>query len=84
MSPNPQFPADLVVFTEEILSEKLHFLCSRRLQMQDAFLLECCLSGYVNSVVKSGVEVIDVENPGTLIKYCSISGNIKQRVLRET
>ena len=28
MSPNPRFPADLVTFTEEILKEKLHFLCS--------------------------------------------------------
>ena len=28
MWPNPQFPADLVLFTEEILNEKLHFLCS--------------------------------------------------------
>ena len=30
MWPNPQFPADLVTFTEEILNEKLHFLCSVR------------------------------------------------------
>ena len=28
MWPNPQFPADLVTFTEEILNEKLHLLCS--------------------------------------------------------
>ena len=28
MWPNPQFPADLVTFTEEILDRKLHFLCS--------------------------------------------------------
>ena len=28
MWPNPQFPADLVTFTVEILNEKLHFLCS--------------------------------------------------------
>ena len=28
MWPNPQFPVDLVAFTEEILNEKLHFLCS--------------------------------------------------------
>ena len=27
MSPNPQFPADLVTLAEEILNEKLHFLC---------------------------------------------------------
>ena len=28
MWPNPQFPSDLVTFTEEILNGKLHFLCS--------------------------------------------------------
>ena len=28
MWPNLQFPADLVRFTEEIVNEKLHFLCS--------------------------------------------------------
>ena len=28
MWPNPQFPADLVTFTKEILKWKLHFLCS--------------------------------------------------------
>ena len=28
MWPNPQFPANMVTFTEEILNEKLHFLCS--------------------------------------------------------
>ena len=28
MWPDPQFPADLVTFTEEILNAKLHFLCS--------------------------------------------------------
>ena len=28
MWPNPQFPADLVIITEEIFNEKLHFLCS--------------------------------------------------------
>ena len=28
MWPNPQFPADLVTFTEEMYNIKLHFLCS--------------------------------------------------------
>ena len=28
MWPNPKETADLVTFTEEILTEKLHFLCS--------------------------------------------------------
>ena len=30
MWPNPQFPADLFIFTEEILNGKLHFLCGVR------------------------------------------------------
>ena len=30
MWPNPQFPSDLVTFTEEILNGKLHFLRSDR------------------------------------------------------
>ena len=30
MWPNPQFPADLVTFTEEILNGKLPFICSVR------------------------------------------------------
>ena len=30
MRPNPQFPADLVTFTEEILNGKLHFFCEVR------------------------------------------------------
>ena len=28
MRPNPQFPVDLVAFTEEVLNGELHFLCS--------------------------------------------------------
>ena len=28
MWPNPQFPADLATFTEEILNQKVHFLYS--------------------------------------------------------
>ena len=28
MWPNPQFPVDLVTFTEEILNGKLYFVCS--------------------------------------------------------
>ena len=27
---SPQFPADLVTITQEILNEKLHFLCSEK------------------------------------------------------
>ena len=32
MRPNPQFPADLVTFTGEILNGKLHILCSEASQ----------------------------------------------------
>ena len=32
MWPNPQFPADLVKFTENILNGKLQFLCSFSVQ----------------------------------------------------
>ena len=30
---NPQFPADLVTFVEEILNRKLHFLCAVKLKL---------------------------------------------------
>ena len=29
MWPNPQFPPDLITFTEQIFNPKLHFLCSQ-------------------------------------------------------
>ena len=35
MGPNPQETADLVLFTEEILNGKLHFLCSAMLSSLD-------------------------------------------------
>ena len=42
---NPQFPADLVTFTEEILSGKLYFLCSVFEEGPDEdpglFMIEC-------------------------------------------
>ena len=37
MWPNPQIPADLVAFTEEILNEKLDFLCSAIYLVNDMF-----------------------------------------------
>ena len=40
MWPNPQFPADLVKFTEEILNRKFHFLCSGIAKL----LLRVCLA----------------------------------------
>ena len=39
MRPNPQIPPDLVTFTEEILNEKLHFLCSVELTTKGKYLV---------------------------------------------
>ena len=36
-----QFPADLVTFTEEILNEKIHFLCSVN-KMLKTYLCNIC------------------------------------------
>ena len=49
MSQNPQFPTDLVTFTEEILHGKIHFLCSEfkndfllmKRRRKQGFLLNC-------------------------------------------
>ena len=40
MWPNPQFPTDFVTFTEEILNETLHFLCSAKFTDGSNDLLE--------------------------------------------
>ena len=48
MGPNPQLPADLVTFTEEILNGKLHFLCS----------VIAKLAAYELSVNKSSLKLI--------------------------
>ena len=39
MVPNPDFPGDLVTFTEENLNEKLHFLSSDFLTLLSWFSL---------------------------------------------
>ena len=41
MWPKPQFPADLVTFTEEILNGKLHFFCSDKYWSSDPNLILC-------------------------------------------
>ena len=47
---NPQFSADLVTFTEEILNGKLHFLCSDN-SSQDEFLLEYFKRKYLYNIM---------------------------------
>ena len=38
---NPQFPADLVTFTEDILNGKLYFLCSVIYAVQNNVTTKC-------------------------------------------
>ena len=61
MWPNPKFPADLVIFTEEILNGKLHILCSVRRWL---LLLIISLS-YVNCLldIKCFLLVMKLINP---------------------
>ena len=42
MWPNPQFPADLVTFTEEILNRKFQFLCSDFLEFLSSIMQKNC------------------------------------------
>ena len=54
MCPNPQFPADFVWFTEEILNGKLHFLCSvSSISNGIGFWLVTNISIYENSGLKA-------------------------------
>ena len=50
MWPNPQFSADLVTFTEEILNGKLHFLCSG--PRDDWSTGSCCPSRKIHTMIE--------------------------------
>ena len=39
MPPNPQFPADLVTFTEEVLNGKLYFLYSGSADLGHGYII---------------------------------------------
>ena len=54
MWPNPQSPADLVTFTEEILDGKLHFLCSESV----ANLGSDITAGYFNHLSQGNGSVV--------------------------
>ena len=51
MWPNPQFPADLVTFTEEILNGKLHFLWSNCFENFRKIYRETLIPGYLFVIV---------------------------------
>ena len=55
MRPNPQFPADLVTFTEEIPNGKLQFLCSVQ-NFMIIFHPMCLGSVYTTSILDWGGE----------------------------
>ena len=66
MWPNPQEPADLVTFTDEILNVKHHFLCSvRYVQFGKMFS-----QGHVDSdVLKNGMSTSHYSSPTFSLMY---------------
>ena len=72
MWPNPQFAADLVTFTEEILYGKLHFLCSgyifQRTKILDPIwkILSLSLSYIISPTMKCIMLIILI----TMTKHC--------------
>ena len=62
MWPNPQFPVDLVTFTEEILTGKLHFFCSDKLcwlRKKNTDFIKKIRCGHVMSQLFSNLRYID-------------------------
>ena len=53
MGPNPQFPADLVTTTEEVLNRNLHFLCSELCVM--ALKVDAKLKGKLTRGLKNDI-----------------------------
>ena len=51
MWPNPQFPADLVIFIEEILNGKLHFLCSDLETTSSTFLSKFSAEIFLSQII---------------------------------
>ena len=57
---NPQIPADLVTFTEEILNEKLHFLSSETLDWNVSPKITLNDFQEINNVYVSEATFLDV------------------------
>ena len=66
MWPNPQETADLVTFTEEILNEKLHFLCS----------VTNLNYGNPNSNLRCGNSANNVSNEGMLSFFKNVGNSL--------
>ena len=65
MWPNPHFPADLVIITEEILNGKLHFLCS--VSCRNRPLEFCTIFKYLENFTLLLILSKDIEiNPGLI------------------
>ena len=59
MWPNPQFHADLVTFTKEILNRKLHILCSDYAYLKIIFWLLNRLWTALNKFFVKNVEILE-------------------------
>ena len=55
MRPNPQESADLVTFNEEILNEKLHFLCNKKNKLNEDYLLLFLFSFKITRISKNSI-----------------------------
>ena len=69
MGPNPQFPADLVTTTEEVLNRNLHFLCSELCVM--ALKVDAKLKGKLTRGLKN-----DIRNLVNFYASSQKSGNL--------
>ena len=69
MGPNPQFPADLVTTTEEVLNGNLHFLCSELCVM--ALKVDAKLKGKLTRGLKN-----DIRNLVNFYASSQKSGNL--------
>ena len=85
MWPNPQFPVDLVTFTEEILHGKLHSLCSDTNANANTMII------FIIKDTKLHVPVVTLKHNKNNLKKCEkvlakelkgqfTSMNIKQKV----
>ena len=59
MWPDPQFPVEMITFTEEILNRNLHFLCST--------IKPLIVAAHIHGMIKYNLHILQ---PGSEIELC--------------